>query len=236
MLIIPQFSFPYRASLVSGPGGMVILVLFIAGFIHAIIAMAFCYAAAFAATLALIAADKTLRWNASFRFKGLFQTMTSAFVAFVVVTWIVDLLAQSYLSPPMMVIALGRAVCWPDCAIYGYTGVPMAVTSIPTYYGFAAGAGTLDPVRYLLLAAPGAIAIAVMLRLTHPSVFAGDTVHNFDMKQHGTWSFAIDNQVFVGPAGLPRLAIASLLSTAVALFVVTPPFIGLLLAWASLIR
>jgi hypothetical protein len=232
MFVIPQFSFPYRASLVTGPGGMVLLALLVGLIVHAILAMLFCYACAFVAAGALMAADRAFKWDADFQFKGLFATLTNAFVAFVLVTWAVDFIAQSYLSPPMMIIALGRQACWPNCVLTP-PGADLMVTSVPSYYAYAAGPGPLSALRYLALAVPGTVAIAATLRLAHPSMFTHGIAVPFPGRPGVYRSTRQYAQVFAGPGGPRVLIIATTICIVIALFVVTPLYMQLLFAWAS---
>lgn len=232
MFVIPQLSFAYRASLVTGPGALILLALLAGLVAHALIAVAFCYACAFLASCVLMVADRGLRWNAGFRFKGLFAVLTSAFIAFVLVTWMVDYLAKSYLSPPMMIIAMGRHACYPDC-FAPVPGQNMAVTSITSYYAYAAGSSHLDPLRYLLLATPGALAIAATLRTVHPSMFARGVQVPHPVYPDRVLSDRAYTQVFAGRGTRRRLLIATLICVAIALFVVTPLFMRFLFFMAT---
>lgn len=216
-----------------GTGAALLAILIIVGIIHAFLVAVFSAIAAAIVTVGLLIASTVLRWDANFKPRPLFNVLLNAFMAMTVVTWLLDLLLQSYFSVPTMIVALDQQACDPYCPAYDGTSRAL-IQSVPDYYraavAAAPGGGWL---RYIVQNIPGLIAFAWVLGSGEPDAFQDRIAANIELPKPGG-RFAASATAHLARNKLKRLVVVSVVSVVAALAVAFPIFVQLMLGLRSL--
>lgn len=220
-----------------GTGAALLTLLIVVGMIHALLVAVFSAIAAALVTLGLLIAASAFRWDANFKPRALFNVLVNAFMAMMVVMWVLDLLLHTYFSAPTMIVALDRQICDPYCTSdqYRSDGSSALIQSVGDYYRFAVAAAPGGWLRYILQNVPGLIAFAWVLGSGEPNAFQDRIAANIELSRPGE-RFAPSATAHLQRGKLKRLAIVSVISVVLALGVAFPIFIQLILSLMDAVR
>ena len=160
---------------VAGAGAAVFVILVVIGFLYLLISAAFSFMAAIAGVIALVFLAGPLKLEAEDNASGVFVALGLGFLAFNCVTLVLDIVFDTWLSVPGMIGLLGEPACQPPC-MQGFqldeNGMArnMLINDLGDFYTQTIGKEGAGPLRYLLHAVPGVMALSYVLGYALPSV------------------------------------------------------------------
>ncbi len=162
-----------RGMVGGGAGFFVILVVI--GLIYVFITAVFSFLAAIAGVIALAFMTGPLKLEAEDNVGGVFVALGLGFLAFNVVTLVLDIIFGTWLSVPGMLALLGEPACRAPC-MQGFqldaNGRPlhMLVEDLGDFYTYTIGKEGAGLRRYLLQSIPGTLALSYVLGYALPAV------------------------------------------------------------------
>jgi hypothetical protein len=156
---------PMVGGLAGAAGSVILLVFALFALVHYAI---FGLLAAFV----IVRLAKAKRWPGEWRLLQQWWIAIWGLMAYLFVTWILDLIFKNHYSVIGVLAAVDRYACYPDCS-----GIPSPyntprIGGFADYYAFAVG-GPLGWIKYLLFQIPGAVACVYAVIMSMPFNIAG---------------------------------------------------------------
>lgn len=139
--------------------GLVGAVLVLVGILHALIVLAFAWAAAYVAWVAIVGLATVGKWAAPPAPKSLVPALRHAFIAFTVATVVVDVLTGGGLSVPGMIVVLDTPAC-AGCITPEGRMIPL-IQSMGAFFAHVLGTNSLSWTLALASLLPGLAAFLV---------------------------------------------------------------------------